>query len=210
LASKSDSAAAPSSPPCSPWKTDEKSDSTSYADNTESSRVASTSAKEKDSIQYPITPESSLVYAREELPCLDPSVTAPDGLPADLARVERCRAFTAKPPPKQYSNSSLKIHLAIPSRTTTKPQPSSPLPTTCSTSMVRPTIAGQHRPAMQLHGLVGMGSIYIEDVILSCAESRISDIQQREGRQSTNGSAKPNGQGPVTPPGPRSLSSNSM
>ena len=84
LPSKDGSATSPRSPPRSPWTTDESSDSESHADNTESSRVTLTSIKEKGSIQYPITPESSLVCAKEEPPRLDPSLTGPDGLPADL------------------------------------------------------------------------------------------------------------------------------
>jgi hypothetical protein len=84
LPSKDGSATSPRSPPRSPWTTDESSDSESHADNTESSRVTLTSIKEKGSIQYPITPESSLVCAKEEPPRLDPSLTGPDGLPTDL------------------------------------------------------------------------------------------------------------------------------
>jgi hypothetical protein len=50
----------------------------------------------------------------------------------------------------------------------------------------------------------------IEDGILARVESRLSVIQQRDGHPFMNGSAKPNGQGLVTPPSPRSLSSDSM
>ena len=81
---KDGSATSPRSPPRSPWTTDESSDLESHADNTESSRVTLTSIREKDSIQYPITPESSLVCAKEEPLHLDPSLTGPDGLPMDL------------------------------------------------------------------------------------------------------------------------------
>jgi hypothetical protein len=83
LASNGGTAASPRSPARSPWTTDESSDSESHADNTESSRVPLPSIKDTDSIQYPITPESSLC-AKEDPPHLDPSVTGPDGLPADL------------------------------------------------------------------------------------------------------------------------------
>ena len=68
--------------PRSPWTTDESSDSEGHADNTEASRL--TSVKAKAAIQYPITPESSLVCAKEEPPRLDSTVIGPDGLPKDL------------------------------------------------------------------------------------------------------------------------------
>ena len=50
----------------------------------------------------------------------------------------------------------------------------------------------------------------IEDGILARVESRLSLIQQRDSHPFMNGSAKPNGQGLVTPPSPRSLSSDSI
>ena len=50
----------------------------------------------------------------------------------------------------------------------------------------------------------------IEDGILARVESRLAVIQQRDGHPFMNGSAKPNGQGLVTPPSPCSLSSDSM
>ena len=49
------------------------------------SRLALTSIEEEEAvIQYPITPESSLVCTKEEPPCPDSSVTDPEGLVADL------------------------------------------------------------------------------------------------------------------------------
>lgn len=84
LASNGDSATSPRSRPRSPWTTDESSDSEGHADNTEASRLTLTSIKEKAVIQYPITPESSLVCAKEEPPRLDSSTTGPDGLVTDL------------------------------------------------------------------------------------------------------------------------------
>jgi len=75
-------ATSPRSRKRSPWTTDESSDSEAHADNTESSRL--TSIKEKAAIQYPITPESSLVCAKEEPPRLDSSVAGFDGLPKDI------------------------------------------------------------------------------------------------------------------------------
>jgi len=80
--SNNGSATSPRSRPRSPWTTDESSDSEAHVDSTESSRVAS--IKEKAAIQYPITPESSLVCAKEEPPHLDSSITGPDGLPKDI------------------------------------------------------------------------------------------------------------------------------
>jgi len=68
--------------PHSPWTTDESSDSEAHLDSTELSWL--TSIKEKATIQYPITPESSLVCAKEEPPHLDSNVTGPDGLPKDI------------------------------------------------------------------------------------------------------------------------------
>ena len=50
----------------------------------------------------------------------------------------------------------------------------------------------------------------IEDDIITCVESRLALIQQRDGHPFMNASAKPNGQGLVTLPSPRSLSSDSM
>jgi len=50
----------------------------------------------------------------------------------------------------------------------------------------------------------------IKDDILTRIESRLSVIQQRDSHPFMNGSAKPNGQGLVTPPSSRSLSSDSM
>ena len=84
LAPNDGSATSPGSRPRSPWTTDESSDSEGHADNTKSSRLTLTSIKEKAAIQYPITPESSLVCAKEEPPRLDSSLADPDGLPADL------------------------------------------------------------------------------------------------------------------------------
>ena len=84
LVSNDGSATSPGSRPRSPWTTDESSDSEGHADNTDTSRLALTSIKEKVTIQYPITPESSLVCAKEEPPRLDSSVTGPDGLIVDL------------------------------------------------------------------------------------------------------------------------------
>ena len=81
-ASNNGSATSPRSRPRSPWTTDESSDSEAHPDNTESSRL--TSIKEKAAIQYPITPESSLVCAKEEPPRLDSNVAGPDGFPKDL------------------------------------------------------------------------------------------------------------------------------
>jgi hypothetical protein len=83
----------PRSRPRSPWTTDESSDSEGHADNTAASRLTLTSIKEKAAIQYPITPESSLVCAKEEPPRLDPSVTDPEGLCQDLVS-RTCRTFT--------------------------------------------------------------------------------------------------------------------
>ena len=80
--SNNGSATSPRSRPRSPWTTDESSDSEAHAENTESSRPAS--IKEKAVIQYPITPESSLVCAKEEPPHLDPSMAGFDGLPKDI------------------------------------------------------------------------------------------------------------------------------
>jgi len=80
--SNNGSATSPRSRPHSPWTTDESSDSETHADSTESSRL--TSIKEKAAIQYPITPESSLVCAKEEPPCLDSSTAGPDGLVKDI------------------------------------------------------------------------------------------------------------------------------
>jgi len=57
-------ATSPRSRPHPPWMTDESSNSETHADSTESSRL--TSIKEKAAIQYPITPESSPVRAKEE------------------------------------------------------------------------------------------------------------------------------------------------
>jgi len=84
LAPKDGPATSSGSRPRSPWTTDESSDSEGHADNKETSRLNLTSIKQKPGIQYPITPESSLVCAKEEPPCLDSSVTGPDGLVADL------------------------------------------------------------------------------------------------------------------------------
>ena len=50
----------------------------------------------------------------------------------------------------------------------------------------------------------------IEGGILARVKSRLSLIQQRDSHPFMNGSAKPNGQGLVTPPSPRSLSPDSM
>ena len=50
----------------------------------------------------------------------------------------------------------------------------------------------------------------IEDGILACVETRLSLIQPQDSHPFINGSAKPNGQGLVTPPSPCSLSSDSM
>ena len=50
----------------------------------------------------------------------------------------------------------------------------------------------------------------LEDGIVARIESRLSITQQRGGHPFMDGPAKPNGQGLVTPPGPRSLSSDSM
>ena len=80
--SNNGSATSPRSRPRSPWTTDESSDSEAHADNTESSRL--TSIKEKAVIQYPITPESSLVCPKEEPPRLDSSVADSDGVPKDI------------------------------------------------------------------------------------------------------------------------------
>ena len=80
--SNSGSATSPRSRPRSPWTTDESSDSEAQADNTESSRLAS--IKQKAAIQYPITPESSLVCAKEEPPHLDSNMIGPDGLSKDI------------------------------------------------------------------------------------------------------------------------------
>jgi hypothetical protein len=82
LISNNGSATSPRSRPRSPWTTDESSDSETQADNTESSRL--TSIKEKAAIQYPITPESSLVCAKEEPPRLDSAMVGSDGLPNDI------------------------------------------------------------------------------------------------------------------------------
>ena len=67
----------------SSWTTDKSSDLEAHADNTEASRLTPTSM-EKVAIQYPITPESSLVCAKEEPPHLDPSMVGSDELPGDL------------------------------------------------------------------------------------------------------------------------------
>ena len=50
----------------------------------------------------------------------------------------------------------------------------------------------------------------IEDGTLARVESHLSVIQQQDGHPFVNRSAKPNGQGLVAPPSPRSLSSDSM
>jgi hypothetical protein len=84
LAPNDDSATSPGSRPRSPWITDESSDSDGHADNTETSRLTLKSIKDEAAIQYPITPESSLVCAKEEPPRLDSSLTGPSGLVADL------------------------------------------------------------------------------------------------------------------------------
>ena len=84
LASNDGSATSPGSRPRSPWTTDYSSDSEGHADNTESSRLTLTSIKEKAAIQYPITPESSLVCAKEEPPRLDSGVTGSSRFVADL------------------------------------------------------------------------------------------------------------------------------
>ena len=68
--------------PRSPWTTDKSSDSEGHADNTEASQL--TSVEAKAAIQYPITPESSLVCTKEELPCLDSTVISPGELPENL------------------------------------------------------------------------------------------------------------------------------
>ena len=78
------SATSPRSRPRSPWITDESSDSDGHADNTETSRLTLKTIGEKTAIQYPITPESSLVCAKEEPPHLDSSLTSPVGLVTDL------------------------------------------------------------------------------------------------------------------------------
>jgi len=83
-ASNKDSATSPRSRPRSPWTTDESSDSEAHADSTEASRLTLNSMKEKPTIQYPITPESSLVCAKEEPPRLDSSMVCSDGLPRDM------------------------------------------------------------------------------------------------------------------------------
>jgi len=80
--SNNGSATSPRSRPRSPWTTDESSDLEAHVDSTESSWLAS--IKEKATIQYPITPESSLVCAKEEPPHLDSSIAGPDGLPKDI------------------------------------------------------------------------------------------------------------------------------
>jgi len=49
----------------------------------------------------------------------------------------------------------------------------------------------------------------IKDSILVRVKSRLSVIQQRDGHPVVSRSAEPNGQGLVTPPSPRSLSSDS-
>ena len=85
------STTSPRSRPRSPWTTDESSDSEGHADNTAASRL--TSIKEKAAIQYPITPESSLVCPKEEPPRLDPNVTDPEGLCQDLVS-QTCPTFT--------------------------------------------------------------------------------------------------------------------
>jgi len=82
--SNNGSGTSPRSRPRSPWIMDESSDSETHADNTESSRLTLTSIKEKATIQYPITPESSLVCAKEEPPHLDSTVAGSDGLAKDL------------------------------------------------------------------------------------------------------------------------------
>ena len=61
---------------------DKSSDSYAHVDNMESSWL--TSIKEKAVIQYPITPESSLIYPKEELACLDLSIADSDGVPRDV------------------------------------------------------------------------------------------------------------------------------
>ena len=81
---KNGPAASPRSRPRSPWATDESSDSEAHADNTEAPQLTLTSIKEKAAIQYPITPESSLVCAKEDPPRLDSSMTGSDGLPGDM------------------------------------------------------------------------------------------------------------------------------
>jgi len=79
--SNNGSAVSPRSRPRSPWTTDKSSDSEAHG-YTESSRSAS--IKEKAVIQYPVTPESSLVCAKEEPPRLDTSMAGFDGLPKDI------------------------------------------------------------------------------------------------------------------------------
>ena len=86
LVSKNGSAASSRSRQRSPWMTDESSDSEAHVDNAETSRLTLTSIKEKTVIQYPITPESSLVCAKEEPPRLDSSVVGSDGLPNTVSQ----------------------------------------------------------------------------------------------------------------------------
>ena len=50
----------------------------------------------------------------------------------------------------------------------------------------------------------------IEDSILACIEVHLSLVQSRDSHLFMNGTAKPNGQGLVTPPSPHSLSSGSI
>jgi hypothetical protein len=84
LVSNGGAETSPRSRPRSPWTTDESSDSEGHTGNTESSRLTSTSIEEEAAIQYPITPESSLVCAKEEPPLLDSNVIGPGGFGADL------------------------------------------------------------------------------------------------------------------------------
>ena len=84
-ASNNGSATSPGSRPRSPWTTDESSDSEVHPENTETSRVTLTSIKEKAGIQYPITPEASLVSTKEP-PRLDSSVDGSDEFPNTVSR----------------------------------------------------------------------------------------------------------------------------
>ena len=61
-------------------------------DNIRLSRL--TLIKEKAAIQYPITPESSLVCTKEEPPRLDSSMIGPDGLPKDIVSRALSRIHT--------------------------------------------------------------------------------------------------------------------
>ena len=84
-ASNDGSATSPGSRPRSPWTTDESSDSEVHPENTETSRVTLTSIKENTGIQYPITPEASLVCAKDP-PHLDSRMTGSDGFPDTVSR----------------------------------------------------------------------------------------------------------------------------